>query len=94
MNKIENISKIILDAVNEGKTDEEINAALEEAGSSLRFGPKTGNALLDVGVGSPEPCEVKDGKLVNAGGVPHQDYVYYGGKTYQLEDDGVTLVEV
>lgn len=63
MNKIENISKIILDGVNEGKSYEEINAALAEAGSSLVLGKdKPGNA--------------------------------YGGRTYQVDDDGKTLIEV
>lgn len=96
MRKIENISEIINNAVNEGKSREEINAMLKEAGSSLMLTEgKMGNALLDIGVGSPEFVVVKDGKLTNgAGGVPHQDYVYYAGKTYQLADDGVTLVEV
>ena len=95
MNKIENISSIILDGVNEGKSYEEINAALAEAGSSLVLGEdKPGNALLSVGVGSPEPCEVLDGKLVHGCAVPHQDYVYYGGRTYQVDDDGKTLIEV
>lgn len=90
------ISEIIIKAVNEGKSREEINALLKEAGSSLVMTEgKMGNALLDIGVGSPEFVVVKGGKLINgACGVGHQDYVYYAGKTYQLEDDGVTLTEV
>ena len=52
-----------------------------------------GNALLDIGVGSPEFVIVEDNKLTNAAGVPHQDYVYYKGQVYQLDDDGVTLIK-
>lgn len=92
--KIENISAIINDAVKEGKSREEINAALKEAGSSLVMTEgKMGNALLDIGVGNPEFVVVKDGKLTNAAGVPHQDIVIYAGKMYYLADDGVTLID-
>lgn len=94
MKKVE-ISEIIIKAVNEGKSREEINALLKEAGSSLVMTEgKMGNALLDIGVGSPEFVIVKDGKLTNgACGVPHQDIVIYAGKMYYLADDGVTLVD-
>ena len=96
MSKIENISDIINKAVSEGKSREEINTLLKEAGSTLVMTEgKMGNALLDIGVGDPEFVVVKEGKLTNgACGVPHHDYVYYLGNTYPLEDDGVTLVEV
>ena len=90
------ISKVLYQCAQEGKGLEETNTALREAGSRLfvKPGHKVGNALLDIGVGSPEFVVVEDGKLTNGAGVPHQDYVYYAGKTYQLEDDGVTLREV
>lgn len=92
--KIENISEIINNAVKEGKTREEINALLKEAGSDLVLTEgKMGNALLDIGVGNPEFVVVKDGKLENAAGVPYQDIVIYAGKMYYLADDGVTLVD-
>lgn len=93
MNNLE-ISKIINDGVNEGKSYEEINKELKEAGSNLVLSDeKHGNAIIEIGVGSPEPVTVKNGKLTEPVGVPYQDIVYYNGKAYYLDNDKVTLVE-
>lgn len=90
-----NITEIINKYTNGEEDLETTNKALKEAGSSLviRRDGKMGNALLDIGVGSPEFVIVENNKLTNAAGVPHQDYVYYKGQVYQLDDDGVTLIK-
>ena len=89
-----NINEILSAYIQGDKTADETNAALAAAGSKLivQRGKRPGNALLDIGVGSPEPCKVQNGKLVNAAGTPHTDRVFYQGKWYVVGDDGVTLV--
>lgn len=87
----------ILKSYEQGKiTVEEANAKLESAGSLLKVQPepKAGNALLDCHVGSPEPCMVQDGKLVNAVGYPYRDRVFYQDIWYTVGNDGVTLEEI
>lgn len=88
------MNEILSAYINGSKSVDETNAALAAAGSKLTIqcGKKPGNALLDVGVGSPEPCTVQNGKLVNAAGTPHTDQVFYQGEWHVVGDDGVTLV--
>ena len=90
-----NINEILSAYTRSEKSAEETNAALAAAGSRLTVKPgaKTGNALLNCGVGSPEPCTVEDGKLVGIGGAPHTDQVFYDGRWWNIADDGVTLEE-
>lgn len=89
-----NIETIILDGVKNGKTYDEINKELEEAGSTVRLNAnKKGNAFLDTGTGSLDPVIVENGKVTNGGGIPRQDEVIYDGKVWWLDDDGVTLIE-
>lgn len=83
---------IITQGQKDGKTQEEINSELAAAGYQTSFGDKTGNAYLDSGVGSPEPCTVENGKLTSCKAVPHQDIVLYDGEQYHVDDDGVTLI--
>ena len=88
-----NIETIILDGVKNGKTYDEINKELEEAGFTARLNAnKKGNAFLDTGTGSLDPVIVENGKVTNGGGIPRQDEVIYGGKVWWLDDDGVTLI--
>lgn len=88
-----NIKTIILDGVKNGKTYDEINKELEEAGSTVRLNAnKKGNAFLDTGTGSLDPVIVENGKVTNGGGIPRQDEVIYDGQTWWLDDDGVTLI--
>lgn len=89
-----NIETIILDGVKNGKTYDEINKELEEAGFTVHLNAnKTGNALLDTGTGSLDPVTVVDGKLTNGdGGIPRQDEVVYENKVWWLDDDRVTLI--
>ena len=86
------ITDIIIQGQKDGKTNAEINADLAAAGYQTTFGDKDGNAFLDSGVGSPEPCTVSGGKLTSGKAVPHQDIVIYDGKQYLVDDDGVTLI--
>lgn len=88
------IETIILDGVKNGKTYDEINKELEEAGSTVRLNAnKKGNAFLDTGTGSLDPVTVVDGKLTNGdGGIPRQDEVIYDNKVWWLDDDRVTLI--
>ena len=88
-----NIETIILDGVKNGKTYDEINKELEEAGSTVRLNAnKKGNAFLDTGTGSLDPVIVENGKVTNGGGIPRQDEVIYDGQVWWLDDDGVTLI--
>lgn len=88
-----NIETIILDGMKNGKTYDEINKELEEAGSTVRLNAnKKGNAFLDTGTGSLDPVIVENGKVTNGGGIPRQDEVIYDGKVWWLDDDGVTLI--
>lgn len=88
-----NIETIILDGVKNGKTYDEINKELEEAGSTVRLNAnKKGNAFLDTGTGSLDPVIVENGKVTNGGGIPRQDEVIYDCKVWWLDDDGVTLI--
>lgn len=85
---------IITQGQKDGKTQAEINSELASAGYQTSFGDKTGNAYLSIGVGSPEPCTVEDGKLTSCKAVPHQDIVLYNGEQYHVDDDGVTLIAI
>ena len=89
-----NIETIILDGVKNGKTYDEINKELEEAGFPVHLNAnKKGNACLDTGTGSLDPVTVENGKLTNGdGGIPWQDEVFYNGKVWWLDDDRVTLI--
>lgn len=87
------ILTIIMQGQKDGKTQAEINSELAAAGYQTAFGDKTGNAYLDSGIGSPEPCTVEGGKLTSCKAVPHQDIVIYGGEQYHVDDDGVTLID-
>ena len=87
------IENIILDGLKDGKTYDEINKELEEAGSTVRLNAnKKGNAFLDTGTGSLDPVIVENGKVTNGGGIPRQDEVIFAGKTWWLDDDRVTLI--
>ena len=89
-----NIETIILDGVKNGKTYDEINKELEEAGFPVHLNAnKKGNAFLDTGTGSLDPVIVENGKVTNGGGIPRQDEVIYDGKVWWLDDDGVTLID-
>lgn len=87
------IYDIIIKGQKEDKTVDEINADLKAAGFQTQFGDKDGNAFLSIGVGSPEPCVVKNGKLTSCKATPHQDIVIYNGVQYHVDDDGVTLIK-
>ena len=88
-----NIETIILDGVKNGKTYDEINKELEEAGFPVHLNAnKKGNAFLDTGTGSLDPVIVENGKVTNGGGIPRQDEVIYDGKVWWLDDDRVTLI--
>ena len=87
------VTEIILNGQNENKTAEEINKELAAAGFDTRVGvEKTGNAYVDVQVGSLEPVTVENGKIV--GGTIDEMYtVYYDGKVWHTDKDDATLIE-
>lgn len=85
-------TEIINEGKKNGKTNAEINADLVAAGYTPYFGEKSGNAKLDSGTGSPEPCTVVDGKLTSIKANPHQDIVEMDGEKYHVDDDCVSLI--
>lgn len=90
-----NITEIIVNGTAEGKSFDEINKELKEAGfdTVLTDGTKSGNAVLFMGETNLEIVTVKDGKLVNGAGCGSSDYVVYMGDVYHTENgDNVTLV--
>jgi hypothetical protein len=80
---------------------EETNAALKAAGANFHLNPgkneiKPGEegrfGLLDIGFGTMDKVEVKDGKLVNCDCGDMQAYCFFNGKKYEVK--GTELVEL
>lgn len=66
-------------------TEDQANAALAETGTGLRVTDNKAegcNGMVEVGVGSPEPCYIENGKIVRPTGFGPQYCVYYAGKVW------------
>lgn len=87
--KREDINEILFKWGKGQLTTEEANKQL--AGTGLAINPnKTGNAMVDSGIGSMDPVNVVDGKIV--GGSAPQCDIYYNGKIWHNVGDDPTLI--
>lgn len=94
VNRREEIESIILAYTAGDFTIDEANEKLKDLGCTFNLTEDKGagsNAIMNVGIGSPEPITIKDGKVV--GGAHHSYYIYYKGEIYHCDPaDEETIV--